>query len=397
MKHETLATVDLGSNSFHLQIGRVVEEQIYLFDTLREPVRLGAGLTRDKLLDRPTQARALEALGRFAERLHGFRKGAVRAIGTNALRIAKNADQFLAEAEQTLGFPIEVVFGREEARLIYLGVSHLLPPSNERRLVVDVGGGSTEFVIGTGFEPELMESIPMGCVSSTLKYFPDGAIDKHSFRKAVLAAANELERLVNLFLRTGWKEAYASSGTAKTIATILASQGWADHGITAKGLAKLRAHLIKAGDVRKLKLRRLKEDRATVLPGGAAILTAVIEQLDLERIEVSQGALRDGVLYDLLGRERRRDLRDATVQQFQNLSLGSPDWPLIFALRLATLLCRSRTPAPFPPIACGATASGFKVALPRRWLDHHPLTAAALENDAEEWRLAGFRIDLQRR
>ncbi|MDP2706945.1 MAG: exopolyphosphatase, partial [Burkholderiales bacterium] len=176
MKHETLAAVDLGSNSFHLQIGRVVGEQVYLLDALRDSVRLGAGLTRDRRLDRATQLRALEALGRFGERLRGFPRGAVRAVGTNALRVAKNAEEFLAEAKTILGFPIEVIFGREEARLIYLGVAHTLPPSPDKRLVVDIGGGSTEFIICTGLEPELMESITMGCVSYSLKYFPDGKI-----------------------------------------------------------------------------------------------------------------------------------------------------------------------------------------------------------------------------
>src|SRR4051812_37378359 len=178
VKHETLAAVDLGSNNFHLQIGRVVEDQIYLFDSLREPVRLGAGLTREKRLDRATQLRALEALSRFGERLRGFPRGAVRAVGTNALRVAKNAEQFLAEAEGVLGFPIEVVFGREEARLIYLGVAHALPLAAQRRLVIDVGGGSTEFVIGTGLDAELMESLSMGCVSYSLRFFPQGRLDK---------------------------------------------------------------------------------------------------------------------------------------------------------------------------------------------------------------------------
>src|SRR3954468_16509636 len=192
-KHDTLAAVDLGSNSFHLQICRVVEDQFYLLDSLREPVRLGAGLTRDKRLDRATQLRALDTLRRFGERLRGFPRAAVRAVGTNTLRVAKNAPQFLVEAQGVLGFPIDVIFGREEARLIYQGVAHALPPSTERRLVIDIGGGSTEFVIGTGFEPELVESVSMGCVSYALAYFPDGTLEKQAFRKAGTAAANEIQ------------------------------------------------------------------------------------------------------------------------------------------------------------------------------------------------------------
>src|SRR5262249_18812891 len=157
-RYDTLAAVDLGSNSFHLQIGRVVDGQIYPLDSLREVVRLGAGLTSEKRIDRATQAAALDALARFAERLRGFARPAVRAVGTNALRVAKNSPQFLREARAALGFPIEVISGREEARLIYLGVAHALPSASHRRLVVDVGGGSTEFVIATGLEPHLMES-----------------------------------------------------------------------------------------------------------------------------------------------------------------------------------------------------------------------------------------------
>src|SRR3954469_21656706 len=177
-RHDTLAAVDLGSNSFHLQIGRVVGGQIYPLDAVREVVRLGAGLTADKRIDRATQARALAALGKFAERLRGFPRQAVRVVGTNALRVAKNAPQFLREARAVLGFPIEVISGREEARLIYLGVAHALPVSSQKRLVMDIGGGSTEFIIGTGLEPQLMESLYMGCVSYTLKFFAEGRIDK---------------------------------------------------------------------------------------------------------------------------------------------------------------------------------------------------------------------------
>src|SRR5918995_4304335 len=183
-RQDTLAAVDLGSNSFHLEIGRVVDRQIYPLDAVREVVRLGAGLTAEKRIDRATQAAALEALAKFGERLRGFPRPAVRAVGTNTLRVAKNAPQFLREARAALGFPIEVISGREEARLIYVGVSHSLPASAQRRLVVDIGGGSTEFIIGTGFEPQLTESLYMGCVSYSLKYFADGAIDKGRMKAA---------------------------------------------------------------------------------------------------------------------------------------------------------------------------------------------------------------------
>src|SRR2546422_242239 len=214
-RHDTLAAVDLGSNSFHLQIGRVVDGQIYPLDALREVVRLGAGLTAEKRIDRGTQAQALETLAKFAERLRGFSRQAIRAVGTNALRVAKNSPQFLREARQVLGFPIEVISGREEARLIYLGVAHALPaavtPQHTRRLVIDIGGGSTELIIGTGFEPQLTESLYMGCLSYSLKFFADGKIDKPRMKAAELAARQELAGIVHAYRAAGWGEAGGSS------------------------------------------------------------------------------------------------------------------------------------------------------------------------------------------
>src|SRR6476469_2453798 len=218
-RQDTLAAVDLGSNSFHLEIGRVVDRQIYPLDAVREVVRLGGGLTADKRIDRSTQAHALEALAKFAERLRGFPRQAVRVVGTNALRVAKNSPQFLREARAALGFPIEVISGREEARLIYLGVAHSLPAAalanNDRRLVFDVGCCSAEFIIGTGLEPQLTESLYMGCVSFSLKYFPDGRIEKSRMKAAELAARQELATLVEEYRQAGWDEAVGSSGTAR--------------------------------------------------------------------------------------------------------------------------------------------------------------------------------------
>src|SRR5436309_11531777 len=207
---DTLAAVDLGSNSFHLQIGRVVDGQIYPLDSVREVVRLGGGLTADRRIDRATQAKALAALAKFAERLRGFSRQAVRVVGTNALRVAKNSPQVLREARAVLGFPIEVISGREEARLIYLGVAHALPVSSQKRLVVDIGGGSTEFIIGTGLEPKLMESLYMGCVSFSLKYFPEGRIDKARMKAAEVAARQELGGIVRGYRAAGWEDAVAS-------------------------------------------------------------------------------------------------------------------------------------------------------------------------------------------
>src|ERR1039458_6509473 len=277
MQYETLAAVDLGSNSFHLQIGRVVDDQIYLLDGLREQVRLGAGLTRDKRIDRATQVRALDALRRFSDRLRGFPAEAVRVVGTNALRVAKNSmqcldsRQFLAEAKEALGFPIEIIAGREEARLVYLGVAHSLPLSRDRRLVMDIGGGSTEFIIGTGVQPELMDSLYMGCVSYSLKYFADGKVEKPAFKQAELAARSEVQTIVKQYTRHGWAGVVGSSGTARSIAAILEANGWSEHGISAAGLDKLRSTSLKARDMQRLLLPGMRADRASILPGGLAI------------------------------------------------------------------------------------------------------------------------------
>lgn len=316
MGYELVAAVDLGSNSFRLQVGRVVEDQIYPLDSLKEPVRLAAGLTAQKILDGPSQLRALEALARFGERLRGFDAGAVRAVATNALRVAKNAPQFLAQAEAALGFPIEIIAGREEARLIYLGVAHSLPNPGSQQLVVDIGGGSTEFIIGRDLEPIELESLYMGCVGFSLQYFPRGRIEKAGLKAAELAARKELQAIVRQYRKTGWEEAVGSSGTAKALADILEMNGLSEGGITRDGLERLRSLLLHAGDLGKLTLQGLRPDRVPVLPGGLAIMLAVFREFGLERMAFSEGALRLGVLYDLLGRYHHQDLRNATVQQF---------------------------------------------------------------------------------
>src|SRR5438477_728223 len=315
-RHETLAAVDLGSNSFHLEIGRVVDRQIYPLDAVREVVRLGGGLTAEKRIDRATQAAALQALGKFAERLRGFARQRVRAVGTNALRVAKNASLFLREARAVLGFPIEVISGREEARLIYLGVAHALPVSAQRRLVVDVGGGSTEFIIGTGLEPQLTESLYMGGLSYSLKYFAEGKIDKPRLKAAELAARQELAGIIHAYRAAGWDEAVGSSGTARSLENILRENGLAAQGLTREGLDKLRALLVKHEKADPDKIAGLRPNRAPVLPGGLAILVAVLDELGIEAMKVSEGALRHGVLYDLLGRVEHRDMREVTVAQF---------------------------------------------------------------------------------
>ena len=320
LEYSTLAAVDLGSNSFRLQVARVVGKQIYPLDGLREMVRLAAGLTADKRLDEDSQARALECLKRFGERLRGFPPHSVRAVGTNTLRVAKNASAFLKKAEAALGFPIEVIAGREEARLIYLGVAHSLPASTHDRLVMDIGGGSTEFIIGRRLKPVKLESLYMGCVSYSLLFFPDGKITKGAMKRAELAARSEVQAIAAGFSSTHWQDAFGSSGTARALGDIIELNNLDESGgegdITPEGLDNFRDYLLKTGDIKKLEIAGLRADRAPVIPGGFAIMSAAFSELGIHRMSQALGALRQGVLYDLLGRFHNQDMREVTVRQF---------------------------------------------------------------------------------
>lgn len=320
MQYESIAAVDLGSNSFRLEVGRVVDDQIYTLDSLKEPVRLGSGLLPDKSLDRASQERGLEALSRFGERIRGLPVEAVRAVATNALRVAKNATAFLAEAEQALGFPIEIIAGREEARLIYIGAVHSLPASDTQRLVFDIGGGSTEFIIGDGMKPLCLESLFMGCVSYSLRFFPDGLIDRRRLQDAQMAAAKEVSLIAHAYQNTGWGEAVGSSGTARAIADILELNQLNPagvSGITRSGLDRLCAMMLRYKRIEALPLEGVRADRIPVLAGGVAIMSAIVDTLGLEHVTYADGALRLGVLYDLLGRFHHHDMRTATVRNFQ--------------------------------------------------------------------------------
>jgi exopolyphosphatase / guanosine-5'-triphosphate,3'-diphosphate pyrophosphatase len=314
-QYELLAAVDLGSNSFKLQVARVVEHQLYMLDALREPVRLAAGLTPEKRLDDASRRRSLDCLTRFGERLKGFEKRAVRCVGTSALRQAKDAPSFLDEAETALGFPIEIIAGREEARLIYVGVAHSLPAFGDRRLVVDIGGGSTECVVGKGMKPVIMESLNMGCVNFSQRYFPDGRIDKASMKQAILAARTEAQGIAAAY-QGQWAEAVGSSGTARALADILELNGLSGGGITLDGLGRLRELMVRAGQVQALQLAGLKGDRLPVIAGGFAIMAGVFTELGIERMSPATVALREGILYDQLGRFHHADMRLSTVAEF---------------------------------------------------------------------------------
>lgn len=314
-----VAAVDLGSNSFHLLIGRVAESslgyQIVAVDSLKESVRLAAGLGGDKRLDATSQARALHTLQRFGERLRSFSPDRVRAVATNTFRVAKNGQEFLRTAEAALGFPIEIIAGQEEARLIYTGVSHSLPSDGQKRLVIDIGGGSTEFIIGTNYEPEVMESVYVGCVRFSREFFPAGKITRSAMKAAVLAAREDIQVIRESFVNVGWRVAIGSSGTAKAICEAMLANGMSAFGITADGLDKLRHQLVRAGRVEDAGLSGLKADRMPVFAGGVAIMSAIFDELGIDVMHYGEGALRLGVLYDLVGRTQHEDMRRISVEQ----------------------------------------------------------------------------------
>ncbi len=485
--YDTLAAVDLGSNSFRLEVARVAGDQLYPLDSLKETVRLAGGLGQDKKLDEATQEAALACLQRFGERLRGLSPEAVRCVGTSALRVAKNSGAFIRKAEAALGHPIEVVAGREEARLIYLGVAHSLPASPDRRLVVDIGGGSTEFIVGHGLKPHERESLHMGCVVFSQRYFAAGVVDKTALKAAEVAARSEVERIAREFSSKNWQQAVGSSGTARALRDMLEQNGWSERGITADGLAKLRTQLIRAGQVDSLELAGLARDRRPVIAGGFAIMAGLFAELGIEQMDVAETAMREGILYDLLGRFHEQDMREETVAEFMRRShidgqqatrvrqmalrlldatgnqdensarflgwaarlheiglsvshsgyhrhsgyiLENADMPgfsrsdqarlalltraqrgaltklpqfamegglsdidrfLLWLLRQAVLLCRSRAAPRLTSVKVDITARRFRLTLPEGWLDRHPLTRRALEDEAAHWQAVGVK------
>jgi exopolyphosphatase/guanosine-5'-triphosphate,3'-diphosphate pyrophosphatase len=484
--YDTLAAVDLGSNSFRLEVARVASDQLYPLDSLKETVRLAGGLGENKLLDDATQARALACLQRFGERLRGLSPEAIRCVGTSTLRIARNAEAFISRAEAALGHPIEIVAGREEARLIYLGVAHSLPASPDRRLVVDIGGGSTEFIIGHGLKPHERESLHMGCVNFSQRFFAEGVTDKAALKAAETAARVEVERIAREFSRDNWQQAIGSSGTARALREILEQNGWAERGVTADGLAQLRTQLVKAGHVDALELAGLSRDRRPVIAGGFAIMAGLFAELGIEQMDVAETAMREGILYDLLGRFHQHDMREATVDEFmrryhidtqqaarvkrlalklleasgggdendmrfldwaarlheiglsvshsgyhrhsgyilenadmpgfsrteqarlarlaraqRGALLKLPDFAagtvpdnerlLVWLLRQAVILCRSRAEPRLPEVKVDVGSKRIRLTLPEGWLEQRPLTQRALEVEASHWNAVGVK------
>lgn len=309
-----LAAIDLGSNSFRLEIGRFDSGHIERVEYIKETVRQGNGLDDNKNLSLAAMQRGWDCLARFAERLHGFKKHQVRAVATQTLREAANRDVFMDKAQAILGFAIEVVSGHEEARLIYQGVSRLLPQSDEKRLVVDIGGRSTEMILGQGYEARRMESYRLGSVAWSTRYFPKGLCSVNGFKTAEVAAKAVLDEALGTFPTNEWTVAYGSSGTVGAIADILAANGWPEGSVTRPGLDWLLDRLVKAGSVDTLRLEGLKDDRRPVLAGGLAVLRAIFDLFDIPQMLPAQGALRQGALYDLIDRETNdTDVRERTV------------------------------------------------------------------------------------
>ena len=319
MKNESLlAAIDLGSNSFRLEICKYSHGLIQRVSYIKETVRQGSGLDENRNLSQAAMERGWECLSRFAERLAGFKHEQVRAVATQTLREAKNRRVFLDKASRILGYPIEVVSGREEARLIYQGVVHHLPSSNERRLIIDIGGRSTECILGQGTHAQVLESYRLGSVSSSMKYFSTGELSAQAFNKAEVAAKAVLDEALESFPSNAWDVAYGSSGTVAAVAEALQGAGWPTDVVTREGLNWLKEQLISLGHVDKLRLEGLREDRKAVIGGGLSVLNAVMDLFGIHELKVTPGALRHGVLYDLIEREDEdKDARTLTVSGLQ--------------------------------------------------------------------------------
>lgn len=311
---ESYAAVDLGSNSFHMIVAKLVDGRLQVVDRIKEMVRLASGLNDKKELSEESMESSLSCLQRFGQRIQGIPDTNIRAVGTNTLRQAKNSSTFLFRAHKALGHPIEIISGREEARLIYHGVAHTLYDESNKRLVIDIGGGSTELIIGRGFETFITESLYMGCVNMAQRFFSDGKIKSKKMQRAILAVRQEMEAIEMPYKQMGWDLALGSSGTINSIRDVVQAQGWCDVGITAAALTQLKDLLIETGDVELINLKGLSEHRKPVFASGVAVLCGLFDGLSLANIGVSNGALREGLLHDLIGRIHDRDIRDQTIQ-----------------------------------------------------------------------------------
>ena len=313
---ETIAAIDLGSNSFHMIIAKHENENLAIIDQLKESVRLGAGMDGSNRISDETTARAFECLACFGQRIKHIPANGVRIVGTNTLRNAINSAEFLEKAETLLGHRIEIVSGVEEARLIYLGVSHHVVEDNGRRMVVDIGGGSTEITLGDRFDPIYIKSFEMGSVVLSHKGFSGGKISKKRIRQAQLTAEVELEPYVEHYKKLNWVDVIGASGTIKSVASVVSSMGWCSNGISAESLDMIINELKCINHVDELKLSGLKSERQPVFAGGVIVLKAIFDSFSIKHMHVSEGALREGILYDLIGRKQHEDTRSKTIQNW---------------------------------------------------------------------------------
>ncbi|WP_198264843.1 exopolyphosphatase [sulfur-oxidizing endosymbiont of Gigantopelta aegis] len=319
MQKEIFAAIDLGSNSFHLIVAELKNDQLLIIDRMKEMVRLASGLNDKGKLSKEAQQIGLDCLARFGQRLKNIPPQNIRIVGTNTLRKAKNGAKFIAQAEKYLNHSIEVVAGREEARLIYLGVAHSQSDNSENRLVIDIGGGSTEFIIGQGFSPSYTESLHMGCVSMTIKAFADGKLSENNFKIAELYARLELQTIKNTYRNVGWTYATGASGTIKAIGKVLRAHHDSKEtteaypGITTKGLKWLIKEMIGQESIDSLEIEGLNIERQAIFCGGVAVLYAAFKVLKITAMNVSDSALREGVIYDLQGRLSHEDVRQRTI------------------------------------------------------------------------------------
>ncbi|WP_420599788.1 exopolyphosphatase [Neptuniibacter sp.] len=491
---QLLAAIDLGSNSFHMVIAQLDQGELRTIDVISDKVQLAAGINTKRFLTDDAKQRGLDCLSRFAQRIKDLPRDDVRVVGTNALREAKNSTEFIEEAESILGTSLEIIAGREEARLIYLGVAHTLSDDQGSRLVIDIGGGSTEFIIGERFEPRVTESLHMGCVSYTKRFFSDGSICAKSFKRAQTAALQELQAIKFHYQDIGWESAVGASGTIKAVRNACISCGFSKDRITKEALHQLRDKLLSYEQCEDIDIEGIKPERKQVLIAGVAVLCAAFEALDIEEMSFSEGALREGVLYDMAGRLRHEDVRDRSItammqryhvdqeqadrveqtallawaqvkeswelsskhyemlswaartheiglniahSQFHKHSaymLTHSDLPgftkreqlqlatlvrghrrkfpkdefkklpkrlqesyrrLCILLRLAVVLHRSRSKDRLPAITFSADNKKLMVEFPDGWLDHHPLTLADLEQEADYLSSADYKLRLK--
>ena len=313
-RSEIIAAVDLGSNSFHMIVGELRHGQLAILDRIRETVRLAEGLSANGDLSPDARVRALECLSRFGQRLRDMHAGSVRAAGTSTIRRAREDSSFMAEAEAALGHPIDVISGYEEARLVYNGVTHSLPPTDGLRLVTDIGGGSTEIILGQAAEPRALESLHLGCVSMTERFFADGRLSRARFNRARMAARLELRPVKAFFRGETQMQAIGTSGTILATESVARDLGFSDSGVTPATIERLIDMVLEFEFIGELSLKGLSDRRAQVWPGGLSILAELLGALRIEEMSVSDGALREGLLYDLLGRLQHEDARERTVQ-----------------------------------------------------------------------------------